>query len=472
MTIKPRPLGTEEQLLFLHIRKTAGTSLIRLLDQHFIEDELCPVDWPYRQILEEISPEEIQRARFVRGHFNYDGVITMFTRPPRIVTMFRNPVERFVSEFEHIRRIVLNEVPRAWMPDFARNVVETREQELKRVYQEVAEQRMELADFIQATHLHQNIANAHVKTLNEQGDITKAKQRLDTLEFVGIAEEFRRSVELLCFLLGLPEPAQMGWYNRAPKRRKHGNRWVHSGEIQRQIAQIEALDLELYAYARERFERDYAAMQQMKSRKHFYVRFARSMWDSFAQGGKEGWWCDLRRVPIGVGWSTGTIHPKFGILRPLNEGRKAHWFVDSSTLTTAQIMIGLVVHGDPARIAWHAEVNGFPPPWRLEPAGRHAYVGILTLPKKEKENGTEKPSWDTISFGWTRRPSWKTWFKKRAKTLAQRLTYHPCCRATCQRLARRLAKWARQREPSVMCQWIAGLPHYCTSDRGGNGDDD
>jgi len=326
MEVEPRPLGADEQLLFLHIPKTAGTSLIRLLDQHFVEDELCPVDWPERYLLREIKAEEIKRARFVRGHFEFNYVIKMFERSPRVLTMLRDPVERFVSEFEHLRRIVTGEERPAGI-NLSNSVLE-RDKILRARYPEIADGRMGLEEFLERPDLTKWLVGTYVRILGWWRKREVALRRVrTTFEFVGITEEFERSIELLSYLLGLPAPQQIWRLNRAPQQRKRGERWDLSADLRKRIEELVTQDMEIYVAARERFERDYAAMQKMKRQRRFYL--TRWLWP----GGPERRddeiseiYFDFRRVPIGYGWQVGKRHPKAGIVRFLCQGTMGQLF--------------------------------------------------------------------------------------------------------------------------------------------------
>jgi len=58
-----------ETLYFLHIPKTAGTTLINILDKYFPENKvLLDHDW---QTLLTNMPIDFSKYQFVRGHFGY-----------------------------------------------------------------------------------------------------------------------------------------------------------------------------------------------------------------------------------------------------------------------------------------------------------------------------------------------------------------------------------------------------------------
>lgn len=85
---------------FLHIRKTAGTSLINLLERsgRFLP---CPSDCWSELLL--LKKEELQEYNLFRGHF-FDHLASYLGRELTTFTFLRDPVARAVSEYEHIRR--------------------------------------------------------------------------------------------------------------------------------------------------------------------------------------------------------------------------------------------------------------------------------------------------------------------------------------------------------------------------------
>src|SRR5688572_13477555 len=108
-----RPLQYEikpsDQVFFLHIPKTAGTSLAVLLEHHFDKNDIFPYyltrEWPG------VSREVFRDSRYFRGHFYYDLLTKLLEKPPVTITMLRDPVERFISQFSQIKRANDLEMP-------------------------------------------------------------------------------------------------------------------------------------------------------------------------------------------------------------------------------------------------------------------------------------------------------------------------------------------------------------------------
>jgi Glycosyl transferase family 2 len=90
-----------QPLYFLHIPKTAGSTISRYLESQFRPDQICPAR-TWRAFLA-LPPERLGRYRFFRGHFDA-SLLELLPRRPAVVTMLRDPVERAVSEWMFMRR--------------------------------------------------------------------------------------------------------------------------------------------------------------------------------------------------------------------------------------------------------------------------------------------------------------------------------------------------------------------------------
>ena len=92
-----------DQIFFLHIPKTAGTSLMDILQMQVKPEEF----YSFPDGVENLQPEKLhvaQKARIIRGHRMYDFQ-KYFTRRPYVITMLRNPYDRVISNFAHLTRM-------------------------------------------------------------------------------------------------------------------------------------------------------------------------------------------------------------------------------------------------------------------------------------------------------------------------------------------------------------------------------
>ncbi|MCB9841386.1 MAG: sulfotransferase family 2 domain-containing protein [Phycisphaeraceae bacterium] len=100
--------------VFLHIPKTAGTSLVRTIRQGLAPGEfldLYGVDRTTDVLIEQIgamTPDQRARVRVAAGHQAWYGIHEMFGRPARYVTFLRSPVARVLSCYRMMRRDTSN----------------------------------------------------------------------------------------------------------------------------------------------------------------------------------------------------------------------------------------------------------------------------------------------------------------------------------------------------------------------------
>lgn len=101
-----------ERFFFVHLQKTAGTSLFRRLQHHFGADAVYPtpehqhnadaiIDVDY---LRGVFETEGDRIRVVTGHFPYCTAEVLGV-PFRTFTVLRDPVERTLSFLRHQRKL-------------------------------------------------------------------------------------------------------------------------------------------------------------------------------------------------------------------------------------------------------------------------------------------------------------------------------------------------------------------------------
>ena len=89
------PIVLSRQIVFLHIAKTAGTSIVHFFRKHMQSDSLCS----HGDFLQ-LSPGRKQRQevlksyQFVSGHFGYDEVGTL------LPSAYRDPVDRVLSFYQ------------------------------------------------------------------------------------------------------------------------------------------------------------------------------------------------------------------------------------------------------------------------------------------------------------------------------------------------------------------------------------
>ncbi len=94
-----------QTVIFLHIVKTAGTTLHRIIERQYRPEEMYWIGTEGRDFehLANLSLEEKLRIRVLRGHLVY-GIHELLPSPSVYFTLVRDPVERVISYYYFIRR--------------------------------------------------------------------------------------------------------------------------------------------------------------------------------------------------------------------------------------------------------------------------------------------------------------------------------------------------------------------------------
>jgi hypothetical protein len=236
--------GTEPQRwFFVHIQKTAGTALWRRLKQQFNPAAVYPGPGdgePPRSVLSIDHLRERWRSRrdelrVVTGHFPL-CTTELLDAPFVTLTILRDPVERTLSQLRHYRETTAGDESTP----------------LEEIYEDPV--RFEL--------LHNHMVKMLSLTPDEMKDgamtrvegtarrVERAKARLVEVDVVGFQEHF----EDFCSQL----TRRFGW-NLGPAVFMNRTTPVEvSDGFRAQIAHDNAADLELYAFARELYERRYS----------------------------------------------------------------------------------------------------------------------------------------------------------------------------------------------------------------------
>jgi hypothetical protein len=234
--LRSKPLPGSVPALFLHIQKTAGTSILHLVRHYYGDSVVSHGDCWGR------SPEQLSNVRFVSGHIGYD--FARHLMPGRYsFTFLRDPTARILSMYYFCR---------------ARNPAEF---DIYRKAQELS-----LPDFLEAG-LHdpcvrKNIWNnqvwqlahgyAHLdkRSLSDFGHdelLRMAKDNLASFSHVGLTERFHQDSIPVLRALGLPMTSAMPRMNATEGR---PGLLEHSPVIRRKLDKLTELDRELYQFAR------------------------------------------------------------------------------------------------------------------------------------------------------------------------------------------------------------------------------
>ena len=243
-------LSNNDVLFFLHIPKTAGTTLINALLAYFPQEAVCP--YFLMNDLLRASPEELSRYQFVAGHHFY-AIHQRLRRKPVCITLIRNPVNWVVSYYMHIvRHPDHHDHSLTRSKSLLEFVEDPKAQEVIRNYQ---------TRFIAASPDLNKIAEdiRMIEPRNKQAEISVlqqmdwgvtretmlaiAKKRLEEFAFVGIVERLESAWLVLSYLFGWEPPESVETLNTAP------NRPDVDGAVLGALHDYMQDDIQLYNYA-------------------------------------------------------------------------------------------------------------------------------------------------------------------------------------------------------------------------------
>lgn len=224
-------------LFFLHIPKTAGTSLYQIFAQQYPGARLVTAYPPFAEgALEEAAVALRNGAEVFYGHMNF-GVHRLLGVPGRYLSMLRHPVDRVVSYFNHQRTH-----PHAEHHALLSSGIDLQEFVSRRVTCETN------------NHMTRMLAGyAGTGHLDDRRILEQALRHLrEDFVCAGVTEHFNESVAVMAECLGwdFGQPRLMPRANAAPPT----DRIALEPHTRRLIERENALDLALYRAVAEDLE--------------------------------------------------------------------------------------------------------------------------------------------------------------------------------------------------------------------------
>jgi Galactose-3-O-sulfotransferase len=106
-----RAAAAEEAVIFLHVPKTAGTTLNRLIEWEYPLFEMYSVDpvffrWSAAHLWQ-LPARRLKRTRMFKGHMLF-GLHKILPQPATYITVLRDPIDRVISAFYFMRNYMLH----------------------------------------------------------------------------------------------------------------------------------------------------------------------------------------------------------------------------------------------------------------------------------------------------------------------------------------------------------------------------
>lgn len=211
------------------------------------------------------TPDQLAEYRLFFGHF-YSNLYRLLPKQPLTITVIREPITRALSHFrsiwlkpEHyyhesarqlgsLVKFLEDPVGRALITNFQTRMLAVEHDPLT-----VAPTR----DLSEPYVLEAESELVTVPGISDAELLARAKARLDSFAFVGLTERLRESLWLLDYMFGWWPAADVPRENVTPVDESAGE---ISPEALAMLREMTALDAELYRYAAQRFNADYAQM--------------------------------------------------------------------------------------------------------------------------------------------------------------------------------------------------------------------
>jgi hypothetical protein len=229
-------------LLFLHIPKTAGSSVNEFLVNRFAADEVHSLYPAFGTDVPALLPKEPRGC--YAGHVYYD-ITTYLPAGTTVFTVLRDPVERALSAYFFYKRVPREELLRGG--PYIANIQDMDLAEFARRFPQSA-----LATFgnFQTYYLSRDYASEPARKGRpvDRVDLGRAKDNLARC-VVGLTDRLHDALALLCHEYGWPCPDRVAEANRTADRPRSLDR-----ESQAWLEEHTAIDAELVRFARELFD--------------------------------------------------------------------------------------------------------------------------------------------------------------------------------------------------------------------------
>ena len=207
----------ELSLIFLHIPKTAGTSFVGTLRNIYGKRHVTRIDMPIGKVENskhlDIPAKIPRKSKVVHGHFRYADLKNYYKleNEIKIITWLRDPVERVISNYFYLDKILRD--------------IMNRQKDVKNVLNSMERT---LIEFARA----KGNRNRMARFLNDMP--------LQSFDFVGVTEFFPEDLNYLATLLNWKS------YKEFHHNVTDSKKPIVSEEIREEIKKLNEKDIEVY----------------------------------------------------------------------------------------------------------------------------------------------------------------------------------------------------------------------------------
>jgi hypothetical protein len=390
MTSRFFSASRREPLFFMHIPKTAGTSMRLFLETQYADRDICLDEgWHSLANLDQISGKSL-----IRGHFQYN-LRQALASNCKVLTVLRDPIARTLSSLKHLQRDA------TFAPEHSLTTGKTLGQ-IIRMPEVMRTQRNIHAAYLCAStpparvlELLREQPSAGATDLDPAASIELAYERLHAIELLATVEELPLDLQGFCEQMNFHPASYFPFVNEAPgTSRAAPNLLPEEMDILRAYNDV---DLKIYDYARKlvRFRRFENAMKRLLEHGTYQV-----MAGDFE--------LDLGNVIPGSGWH---LPERDGDAVWRWTGPGDYFTLEVPLQTTCNYEVSLRFNGqdDFAEQDFRVSVNGVEVERRFDRQFK-AYIASFIIPRAAIEAGggfcqivftakTKIPAGDTRSLG-------------------------------------------------------------------------
>jgi hypothetical protein len=281
---------------FIHIPKTGGISLGRLMESAYLPWDRVRLNPP---VMRTMTLERFRTFRFFHAFHQGRRLLEMTGRADLLtITMVREPVERAVSQMIYLQRTV-RQIPHTFTQEYLAAVAPIVNAPLedcvdREAFAHACDSQIRTLGVMEdyaplfkgsadATSGRSVLRPYPLPPLMDVGDasqlLANARRWLSEIDVVGTTEHYRESVLMVSDLLGIPVPAHLPRLNANPGRGRTASQYRERlpAALLAQLHELTAHDQELYAFALDRFREQWGRFQARPRRTYSigaHVRYA------------------------------------------------------------------------------------------------------------------------------------------------------------------------------------------------------